>query len=522
MMVPTIEPTVIIPVGKSLHGNASFVQLQFAGDPPALFVYESTSDYPWYRVVQWHAPTIAAVVMLLVFAAVVVKAWRVWRRPMADGLLYCRGCNHELGAPNAERSSGGSRWMNEQARCPECGVRSEKAPRVGVSGWKRLRLTLAVSALLIAAGATTLGLTLTPYPSAWRFGIEPTWPVDGLMKKAGIFTLMRKMSSTDRIGIRISRIDIPSGGKRELVTVWKPGWIPLFVSDDGRWVVTSDGRRREVLLLIDAANGDRREVRLPIKENRYAQLVAFSTDSKRAYLSSSDWLSRERAECTVFCLELETGDLRPIDQVEVKHPADWLGSTSAGSAFAVRDDEQGLSWVHRQMYQKAGGRLDVFRRLKGDDIEEIEFRDASGSIADFARLSKNRDVVEFHGFYQDRPATFDLKSRTFMPAGMGGVYLPKRRYLNWPENGLRVRDWVQKEPVAILAAPLSDSPRATPQLSSDGRWLAAFLSRSTVPRAPGTVASSSGAIHEIRVWDLSRIPDAPPAAAPASAAPEPR
>jgi len=511
MMVPTIEPTVIVPVGESLQGHAPFMQLQFAGDPPALFVYESTYDYPWYRVLQWHAPTIAAVVLVIVVLVVLVKAWRVWRRPMADGLLYCRGCNHELGAPNAERVDGHvSRWMSEDARCPECGVRTERSPRVGVSGWKRLRWTLLGGVVLLAGSVTTLCLTLRPYPAAWRFALEPTWPVKGLEKRAGIFTLVRKMSITDRQGVRISRIDLPNGEQRELLKVWRPGLNPLYVSKDGRWLVVSDGRRWDTILLVEAATAETRQIQLPIAKNRSAELVAFSTDSKRAYLSSRDWQSRDKEICVLFCLELATGVVQEIDMVEVKHSADWLDRTSSGSMFAVRDDEKGLSWVHHQNYGKAGAQLDVFRRLQGDKIEEIEFKDLNFR-GENATLSSDRDVVEFHDLRRTSVRKVDLKTKRSTNSGLGAMPLPKRRYLNWPSNGLLVRNWSQQEPLAILSAPLSEVAWGIPHLSGDGRWLAAYVTRSTVAPAPGATVAPGKSIYEIRVWDLNKVPDVRPA-----------
>lgn len=103
-MAPTIEPTVIVPVENSFQGQAPYVQSQFAGDPPAPFVYESMDDYPWCHVLQWHAPTIASVLLQLVALVLAITLWRVWRRPMADGSLYCRACNHELAAPHAARA----------------------------------------------------------------------------------------------------------------------------------------------------------------------------------------------------------------------------------------------------------------------------------------------------------------------------------------------------------------------------------------------------------------------------------
>ncbi len=509
-MVPTIEPTLILPLERSPGGGAGMPLFRFAGDPPYLFVCEGIWGYPWYRFLQWHAPTIAAVVLLLTLGAMSVRALRRWRWPRSVGLIYCRHCNHQLSPPNAAVDEAGrAKWLTEAALCPECGTRTGNVPAVGLSCGKRTGLEWLIGLPLAVGCAVVLALTLSPYPGNQRFVTEPTWPVAGLEKHAGIFALTRRMDSIDQHGMRITRVDPRSGETKVLLRLWKPGWSDPFVSPDGRWVVQSDGRQRSVLLLVNCESGRVREVPIPVPFDRYVRVSAFSTDSKRMYVDSHD-SRRDRETCTLWCIELETGAIKEIKKLEIEHPAEWRDRTSSGSCFAVRDDGGDVRWVHQQMYGQArtGKGLYVFRRPSGDGVEAIEFPDSHLGITSWPILLEDGSI-SFADFYDDPHAIVDLKARKIVPPRGGSDALWRNGYFNWSGDGYRVMEWRKDEPVAILSIPLGSNPSTKLQVSADARWAVAFVNRMPPGTAPGVRPAIQDRIYEIRLWDLSRLPQVP-------------
>lgn len=505
-MLTTVAPKWVIPIETMPGGGVANPTMEFAGDPAALFVSEQIWGYPWYRVLQWHAPTIATVLMIGALVFVAARVLRVWNRPRRAGALYCRGCNHELSLPQAHfDESAKPRWKSEDARCPECGVRTEKPPVAGRSWVKRL--APAVLLLLIAGGSSAwiLATTLQPARGGVAFGVEPTWPTAGIEKLAGWAALRRTMSTDDLRGMRVMRIDLATGERRTLLRVSKPARIAPGVTPNGEWVAQLDARGGGMLWIVQASTGSVREVRW--HGGFIGEVVGFSSDSRRAYLSRQIAANAQRTVGELWCVELESGDAKAIACVEFDHPGLPFGAPRARPRFVVIDDERGLDWVHHQVYGAGPARVDVFRRMKEGAIEAIEVHGNRDSMAEVAVLNEDRSAVEFSSRSDD--AVFAIDLRQAQVSGIRARPLAEwdgRRFLFWTPSGFEVRRWGGQSPLVSLETPVLAAVPSRPIVSSNGRYVAAFLVRSETKQATGSGPATSKSVPEIRIWDMISVP----------------
>lgn len=337
--VPVIEPRVVMELPTNPGGSMPGATLRFAGD--SLYVVDSVWNDPPTRIIWWYATPVASVLLPVAAALALWLLWRLLSRPRRRGLIYCRGCNHELSLPNATIGPDGrGAWANENARCPECGRRS-KPPLVAGATWRRMIPTLAAMAVLMGCVVSlfsTLRWVALSLPS-----YEQTWPVKGLEKYLGSWALKRRDEGLLHNGMsRILRIPLSGGVPREVARERIPMLLGVLTSPNERYVVLSPRDKRKSIRIVEPATGRSRSVLLDGSEYSYPTVVAFSEDSRFVYVSVNEW-APDRPD-QLLRIEMESGRAEVLATHMRERDPD--GSKRVSGRFVVREHAGVVVWAH--------------------------------------------------------------------------------------------------------------------------------------------------------------------------------
>ncbi|MFN9968794.1 MAG: hypothetical protein ACK58T_02745, partial [Phycisphaerae bacterium] len=339
--VPVIEPQVVHEVISAPDRNAGAPVVQFGGD--SLFVLEPVWNDPPTRILWWYAPNVATVALPLLVVALVWTLRRAIASPRRKGVIYCRGCNSELGLPHAGLGPNGrAAWLSEDARCPECGKRL-RSPVVGAGrGWRWLPPLVMLVGIMCCAGAywKTLVWHNPTMPQVYK-----TWPWEGLEKRLGTWAVMRADVGSVSSGMtRVVRAPLPNSAKAQVFRSNMFTWNVDVVSSDGRYLAWVSRYPTGTLWIGNTTTGGIAPIVLDEDSRARARVCGFSSDGRFVYVQVGTF-PKVKPDSLVE-VELATGRQRVI--ASVMDDANLVASTQGSviSRFVVRDHPDGLVWAH--------------------------------------------------------------------------------------------------------------------------------------------------------------------------------
>jgi hypothetical protein len=337
-MQPVIQPILRIPLRAEPNGSTWSPRLEIIPAGPTLVIEQPGFVHTWKEVVLWHAPTAAAITLLVCLVWMWCVLLRVRGRPQTSGLLYCRRCNYELAAPGAGFGDDGrARWTGPDGRCSECGATSDP-----VKGRPRLsRLVLPALALgpLALACAGVMALTLEPLS---RFGGTP-WPAPFMGKVLGGLSLQHR--TWDRTMVhRLYLWDLP--GREDLGVQG-----PFVVYGMGNAGITPDGRRfvyvteptpspgwSMPVVVADLATGRQLTVLHEREEGVTRGVIGMSADGREAYVQTYHFGAGPNYRETLEAVDLASVRARELADVPWAYSVLPGGSRQAANQRFVVDD----------------------------------------------------------------------------------------------------------------------------------------------------------------------------------------
>lgn len=498
--VPVIEPRVLMDFPKDPSGMGSSMSLRFAGD--SLYAVDSVWNDPPTRIVWWYATPTASVLLPFAAALVLWLLWRLLSRPRRRGLIYCRLCNHELSAPNAAIGADGRGiWLSENARCPECGRRA-KPPIVARAKWRRMMPLLAASMLLFCCvGILISTLRWCPSPlRAW----QQTWPVKGLEKHLGSWAIMRRDDGIGGKGMcRIIRIPLSGGAPREVARERIAMLQGVLASPNERYVALSPLDKRTSIRIVEPATGRSRLVRLDASEYSYPTAVAFSADSRFAYVSVAEQLvNRPDQLCRV---DLESGGVEVLAEHMREGPLD--GSYRGFSRFVVREHGGGLAWAHVSSPDNQFQNTDLIISWPGPEgMKRLVTKAQHTSMAHFAWHPDLRRLVVADRENNTVSHFIELEGRGAVSSAFVYPYQGVERgfWLEMRGPDTTLKSWLPFELATLRGAARISRSFGRLEVSSDGKWAAAYMiaSDSNDPRPTSLPPLRPGVRGEIWIWNL--------------------
>jgi len=506
-MVPTIEPILTLPLEGGPTGTVSTPTLCFAGDPPALYYCTTVWNDPPTKIVWWHAPTAAAIVLPFSLLAFLWCLRRYFSHQRVKGRLYCRGCNHELSVDQASLDANGQgTWVTKTSRCPECGKRSVRGPAKGSSRALRAVPAAMTGAFLLACGMI---LAVSLKPMGARNYPEPTWPWRGLEKSMGSWALVRRMPLYGVSGFkRIVRVSFDGSKPKILLRDEVSNWSEGFISPDGRFVLNVPFHDCSILFITRASGGERLMVNSGADKFDLVRPIGFSKDNRLVYAQFEQRMKKRPHQ--LYAVELETGSKTLLAEVE-REP--WTGRGSNNQLnprFVVRDFNGKAQWALLQMPFSDDTIDSILNIPNGTSINRIPFRCRAEWNSRFQWLPDGRkiEIADSTGFgavlLDTQTGQISYQPCLFPFAGEErGMYVQS----NLEGHGLMSR--LGKSIGTLGGAGDYPSDRSF-AVSPNGRWAAAYVDVTPNRRA----GQSPDTQAEIWVWDLSKLPaiDPEPAA----------
>lgn len=497
---PVIEPRVLMEFPQDPAGLGSSMSLRFAGD--SLYAVDSVWNHPPTRIVWWYATPVASVLLPFAAALAVWLLWRLLSRPRRRGWIYCRGCNHELSAPNAAIGEGGlAVWMSENARCPECGRRA-KPPMVAGPRWWRIMPPLAAMVLLIGCVACVVA-TLE-----WFVATRPidpkTWPVEGLEKYLGSWAVMRRDDGRAHTGMsRITRIPLSGGVAREVARDRIAMLQGVLASPNERYVVLSSLDKRASIRIVEPATGRSRLVPLNASQYSHPTAVGFSADSRFVYVSVAEqFVSRPDQLCRV---DLQSGAVEVLAEHMRERPIE--GSYQGFSRFVVREHPGGLAWAHvsspGNQFQNTGL---IISWPGPEGMKRLVTRAPHTSMAHFAWHPDLRRLVVADRENVGASYLIELEGRGAVSQYFVYPYQgTERGFWTWSSGpDLTLNNRNSLELAMLRGAGRTNRSLSRLEVSPDGTWAAAFVSAWDVndPRPASLPPLRPGVRGEIWIWNL--------------------
>lgn len=497
---PVIEPRVLMEFPQDPAGRGSSMSLRFAGD--SLYAVDSVWNHPPTRIVWWYATPVASVLLPFAAALAVWLLWRLLSRPRRRGLIYCRGCNHELSAPNAAIGEDGRGvWMGENARCPECGRRA-KPPMVAGSRWRRTMPPLAAMVLLIGCVACVVA-TLE-----WFVATRPidpkTWPVEGLEKYLGPWAVMRRDDGRTHTGMsRITRIPLSGGAASEVARERIAMLQGVLASPNERYVVLSPLDKRTSIRIVEPAKGGSRLGLLNGSEYSYPTAVAFSEDSRFVYVSVNE-RAPDRPD-QLFRIELESGKAEVLaTHMREKSPD---GSNQGSGRFVVREHAGGVVWAHVSSPGNQEPKSELIVSWPGPEgMKRLVAKVRHSYATHFAWHPDLRRLVVADRENPGSNYLIELDGRGAVSQYFVYPYQGVERgcwtWMSGPDLTLNSRNSLQLG--TLRGAGRVSRSFGRLEVSDDGKWAAAFMSSWDLndPRPASLPPLRPGVRGEIWIWNL--------------------
>lgn len=503
-MVPTIEPTLTVPLEGGPTGVLSTPSMCFAGDPPALYYCTEVWNDPPTKILWWHAPTVAAAVLPFALLAFFVCVRRYCSRARERGRLYCRGCNHELSVDQATLDANGQgRWATETSRCPECGRRSVRGPVKGSSRARRA-VPMGMTGVFVLASSIVLAVALKPMGA--RNYPDPTWPWRGLEKSMGSWALVRRMSVYGNSGFkRIVRVPLDSGKPQILLRDQVSNWAEGFISPDGKYVLNVPFQDCSKLHIMRAESGQRRTIEFGAEKFDLVRPVGFSKDNRIVYAQFEQRMKKGPHQ--LFAVELESGARTLLAEVQPEPQTASGRNGQLSPRYVVQEIDGTMRWALLEM-PLTGGTIDSILSIpNGTSIARFPFRSrAQWSspvhwLPDGRRIEIANDFGLFRGMVLDTQTGQAIDQVCLFPFGgeERGMYVQTKL----EGHGLMSK---RGKEIGILGG-AGDYPSDRGfAVSPDGRWAAAYVD--VTPNRRAGIRTDTQA--EIWVWDLSKLPPIEP------------
>jgi len=482
--------------------------LIFAGSPPMLYVAEPVWNATWARWFGWHSPTIAGSVILATLLAAVWWMRRVIKRPRQAGRMYCRVCNQQLAKPqlmlNEEKRAV---WADAEAKCPECGVRHKRGPVRGRLQFARMMPVLLVApVVLFVCGLVMLATLRFQQPSVWTGG---TWPVSGMEKLLGAWSLGRRGITTNMQSTRLWRVDPRTGAKEQMgrFDSWNLAYME-FVSPDGKYAVApvENGRR---MMVIDLTSKARAVYAAGTDFLSNLSMRRFSLDGTRVFIDKATYRnSGTLHELVTF--EPATGKFETIASVALPTGNPKAGTYSTQS-YQFRETPERVAWVEKSDVRSATGRGESSVLRWEADGKKMERSDGSAAGSLQIELSDDGNACIVSDVMARTTKAFDLKT------GDDLVTMPRVGDSQERDRaGPRIPGYSATGFVTIMSA--KGVPREVGQLSvsaqgwsamgsADGRFAAAQKERDVVTRIGAMLGAPPTVAWNVQVWDFEKLLD---------------
>ena len=517
-MPEPIKPIAEIPIPLNDDGSVGGPALHFAPDSSVLYVRQPIRPFDLGEFIQWHAPDVAGVSLVIAILIIVITLRRVLLTPRERGKLYCRACNYQITPPLALRKNARTIVVGEGARCPECGTElAKRKPVVGGRRFFRLWPAWAVAGPVLLPCLLAMVLTLQ-----WYSPPRGTpWPFRGVERLLG----GRAVQKVPRDGWRpttdhITRWKLPEG--RRIEGEWLAetlGFNNAMLTPDGSkfvFVVDEYHRWMPRLLIIDTRTGEKREAEIPVKPGSGTELLGLSADGTRAFVQCPNNVGSIEDGFKGCCLRLM--EVR-IDSLEFKELAsipirpDKVGASYQWpyTGFLVDDSMGTPRWLYHVYRVDSAGAPVSCEVTWFDGEKRVVYTPTmpTGRGWPALQLRKNATEVEI--------VNGGTKTSTFLDLATGATTSgPTLTQGNWGQsvNGRYILDNSAKTPgalhvveaatgrtIALITSPTGTLPGGG-TISNDGRFVASGYFTSTTPPYK----------YFIGVWDLGDAARRAPAA----------
>jgi len=509
---PTFEFALQASPGANRMGWMEAPGMVVAGSPPMVYVAEPVWNATWGGWLRWHSPTVA---MAIGFLAVLAAYWwirRVWRRPRQGGRMYCRGCNYQLTSAQLKlNEEGRAIWANEDARCPECGLRHKRGPVRG--RLRSTRMTAALVAVPVVLGICALTMLATLQFHQARPWASATWPALGMEKLFGAWALERRTTSMDVQSLRFWRID-PRTNEVEEVGAANSIFYGMmeFVSPDGRFLVVAVENSRG-LLVIDLKDHSRRIFPRAGPDQSTFVLHQFSNDGKRVFLTRSKYTMTGGRKEDFMEFDPKAGELKELGTVDLPPDVGVSGMVSMPQ-FVFQEMPSSMVWVHQQIVRNPNGTSTVSTIRWEADGKKMERKEESANGGFQIGLSADGTACILANPVTRTERAFTLATgeslKAIPPMGPGADW-------QWNWGGARDIQYTGNPVIAVKSlkgnrrevGTIKVSKECWPRGSADGRFACGWIDRDVAPSLIGSMLESLPTkAPVVRVWDFEKLLDA--------------
>lgn len=502
-MQQTLQPVAKLPLERTASGAVWSPDLTFAPDQPVIYIRQPTTPWTLIDRLRWHAPTVAAPVLLLTLVLLALSIRRTLHRPRQRGRIYCRRCNQELAPPIAGTDpDGGPAWLSPDAKCPECG---RGGPRPPVRGRPRRLRLIPRLALGLAAIACCIAALLWALDFSGRTG--QTWPIGGLDRLG--WTAERRSPSGPGVH-RISRYRLPSGR-----ALGRLGDFPVrgmrngMLSHDGRTyalALTPDPTSAvSDLLLIDTETGAQRRLRGTGTSLTEADLVGFSPDSSTLYVQ---WHRQNPAgpDAALEAIDTKTLARTEVATVPGRYEQTPRGLSTPFQRFVVGAPGDPIQWaLVRVLNDPAAGLTAEITWPDGTTQRQTTAALAGKAFWEPSLAPGGSEIVMSVGTFAT-PVRIDIRTGQVTPVATppplnGGLPQHPRLETRFATSGVAIFDRESGLQIADLA--LGGLPATGAVISNDGRFVAIQV---IAPR-PGTPGLRPIDVDStVDIYDLGQLP----------------
>lgn len=291
------------------------------------------NQWNWSRVM-WHAPDVAASLLIVSLLWLRWMTWRGRKQGRTDGRVYCARCGHELTLPQVVvEGAVRVRWLSDAACCPECGGRDA----VVAGLYRHLHAARRALCCLVAicCGVVLWGTLSGRTAAQGSFEPRSAWPSWRLPALFPSWPLYRTVSANSFAGVAIWRL--------------RPGQVPerllegtsagrRFMEEGGRVIAISEGRNR--IRTLDRRTNARRDWRIGDDEDAWAGVAGFGSSTPTVIAYSIR--SRPSTRIEFWKINVETGERNRIGLIDV--PNNELAMSSFLLPVAAERDGK-ISWA---------------------------------------------------------------------------------------------------------------------------------------------------------------------------------
>ncbi len=272
---PCVQPSVTLEVHGTRGGTMYSPGVLFDQSGTRAVVYEPEFQFWTLNNLKWHAPDIAAVVLLIAIGWLLRRIYATIRARCDNHIIghwYCRKCDYDLTPKEADLSSR-LRPAGLTPICSECGVpTAQRPPRRAVG--HATRLFPPIVALLLIGGGAGLVFDWCLQVGSPALSVDSYWP-SGLASRVLSEYLFIPVLQRTQYGWfapdaqTLSVYELPSGRllSREMIPSPGGGWQ---ITADGHWYtgfsIDADGSTLDVIAM-NIRDGESRVLHIALPDN---------------------------------------------------------------------------------------------------------------------------------------------------------------------------------------------------------------------------------------------------------------